>query len=393
MRLFRGSLRFAHESKNFTKETCVMKQPLKASLFLLIVALAVAEIASAGPEMDWQRVLAAAKKEGKVVVSIPSSAELRKLMGKAFGRRFAGVELELVPGRGSRNVRRIVDEFKAGVRYFDVHVGGSQSMLTGLVLVKGQILDPVESYMVLPEVKDPANWWGGHIYADKAKKFAYSFQAYVSKNMWYNSDLVSPDEIRSHADFLNSKWKGKIAFHDPRTPGAGNSTWAYMWKVEGEDYLKKLVSQELFVSRNSRQIAESLAKGKISISIGVTYNSFLPFIKAGLPVRPLPDLKEGTYASSGHGNLAILRNPPHSNATRVFVNWFLGKEGQEIFGKAMGQPTRRLDVSTEWIHEFGYKPAKDFLTVEEYYRFENQSEEKIKKIRIPAKMFARKILK
>lgn len=52
MRLFRGSLRFAHESKNFTKETCVMKQPLKASLFLLIVALAVAEIASAGPEMD-----------------------------------------------------------------------------------------------------------------------------------------------------------------------------------------------------------------------------------------------------------------------------------------------------------------------------------------------------
>jgi len=384
---------FAEKRKNSTKETCVVKRPLKASLFLFIAGLTAAEIAGADPQMDWQKVLAAAKKEGKVVVSIPSSAELRKRISKTFGRRFAGVDLELVPGRGSRNVRRIVDEFEAGVRYFDVHVGGSQSMLTGLVLVKGQILDPVEPYMVIQKVKDPANWWGGHIYADRAKKFAYSFQAYVSKNVWYNSELVSPDQIRSHADLLNSKWKGKIAFHDPRTPGAGNSTWAYMWQVEGEDYLKKLMRQDLLITRNSRQIAESLAKGKIAISIGVTYNSFLPFIKAGLPVRPLPDLKEGAYASSGHGNLAILRNPPHSNAAKVFVNWFLGKEGQEVFGKAMGQPTRRLDVNTSWIHEFGYKPAKDFLTVEEYYRFENQSEEKIKHVRIPAKKFAREILK
>ena len=67
-----------------------MKQPPKTSLFLLIVALAMAEIASAGPEMDWQKVLAAAKKEGKIVVSIPSSAALRKRMSKAFGSRFTG---------------------------------------------------------------------------------------------------------------------------------------------------------------------------------------------------------------------------------------------------------------------------------------------------------------
>ncbi|MFQ5902204.1 MAG: ABC transporter substrate-binding protein [Candidatus Binatia bacterium] len=370
-----------------------MKRTLILSLLGCVGVLIMVGADSASPQTEWQKVLAAAKEEGKVVVSIPSNAELRKRMEEAFKRRFPGIDLELVAGRGSKNVRRIADEFKAGVRYFDVHIGGSQSMLTGLVLVKQEILDSVEPHLVLTEVKDPKGWWGGHIYADKKRRFAYSFQAYLSKNMWYNPNLAKPQEIRSYDDLLKPRWKGRIAFHDPRIPGAGNSTWSYMWQVKGEEYLRKLVQQELLITRNSRQIAEFLAKGKVALTIGVTFNSFAPFIRAGLPIKPLPTLREGTYASSGHGNLAVLKDPPHPNAAKVYVNWFLGKEGQEIFSKAMGQPTRRLDVDTTWIHPLGYKPAKDFLTVEQYYRYENQSEEKILKVRIPARDFARKLLR
>jgi ABC-type Fe3+ transport system substrate-binding protein len=104
-------------------------------------------------------------------------------------------------------------------------------------------------------------------------------------------------------------------------------------------------------------------------------------------------LKEGSYATSGAGNLGIVKEPPHPNATRVFVNWLLGKEGQEIYTKAMGQATRRLDVDTKWLREFGVTPGKDFMTLEEFSTNENQSEEKIEKIRKPAAEAARNLLK
>lgn len=366
----------------------------KEAVFLGFILFLVLGVGAAGVSRadDWEQAVKAAGRETKVVVSIPSSAALRKGLEPTFEKRFSGIDLEPVPGRGSKNIKRIADEHKAGVRYFDAHIGGSQSMLTGLVFGKSGIVKPVAEYFILDQVKDPRNWWGGHMYADRAGKFAYSFQAYVSKNMWHNPNLVDPKEVPSYDSLLDPKWKGKIAFRDPRIPGAGNSVWAYLWQIKGEDYLEKLLEQDLLIVRNNRQIAEALAKGKVAVSMGVTYNTFLPFIEAGLPVKPLPDMKEGTYGSSGHGNLAVLAEGPHPNAAKIFVNWFLGPEGQEIFTRAMGQPTRRLDVDTAWTHAYGYKPAKDFLTVEEYERVENQSEDRIRNVRTPATHFARKVI-
>jgi ABC-type Fe3+ transport system substrate-binding protein len=153
---------------------------------------------------------------------------------------------------------------------------------------------------------------------------------------------VDPKELRSFDDLLDPKWKGKIGFYDPRRPGAGSATWSFMWDIKGVKYLKRLLEQDIQVTRNRRVLAESLAKGKLSIIIGLTYYSFRQFVTAGLPIKPLPTFKEGTYISGGSGNLAIIKNPPHPNAAKVFVNWLLGKEGQEVFTNAMGQPTRRL---------------------------------------------------
>jgi hypothetical protein len=38
------------------------------------------------------------------------------------------------------------------------------------------------------------------------------------------------------------------------------------------------------------------------------------------------------------------------------------------------------------------RAAKDFSTVEDFYKYENQSEDKVLKVREPAREFARKIL-
>jgi ABC-type Fe3+ transport system substrate-binding protein len=336
---------------------------------------------------EWEEIVAAAKREGKVVAAISPSGELRKTLEEAFEKRFQ-IDAEFVLSEGGTAVRRAVDEHKAGIRYFDLHVGGTSSMMG---LLTANVLDSVEPYFVLSEVKEERRWWGGHIWADRAKKFIYAFNGYSGDVVWYNTRFLDPKGITSYDDLLGAKWKGKLGFDDPRRPGSGDAAWSFLFMVKGEEFLKKL-AENLVIIPDRRQVAESVAKGKHLVGIGPVYFSYLPFIKAGLPLKPL-ELKEGAYATSGAGNLGILKEPPHPNATKVFVNWLLGKEGQELYTKAMGQPTRRFDVETKWLRDIGVIPGKDFLTLEEFFKSENQSEERLEQIRRPAAAAAHRILK
>jgi ABC-type Fe3+ transport system substrate-binding protein len=343
-----------------------------------------------GSPAEWDKIVDAAKKEGKITISIPASAEMRKQIEEGFKKRF-GIGVEVFTSRGSTGVRRMADEFKAGVRYFDLHIGGSSSIVSGM-LDEG-ILDPIEPWLIQPEVKDPKQWWGGHMWVDSAKRYIYMFQAYLTESIWHNTDLVKAAEVRSFDDLLHPKWKGKIGYLDPRTPGAGDSNWSFMWDAKGEEYLRKLVQQDLLLGRDQRVLAENLAKGRVAIMVGLTYYTYLPFLKGGLPIKALPAMKEGTYGTGGSGNLAIIKNPAHPNATKVFVNWLLSREGQEIVSRALGQATRRLDVDTKFLKEAGVIPAKDHVSVTDFWRIENQSEEKLDKVREPAQKFAQSLLR
>ena len=220
---------------------------------------------------EWERTIEAAQKESKLVAAIPASAELRKVIGEIFPKRFPGIELDLTNARGPSNASKIAAEHAAGVRYYDLLISGTA---TPFSLLNAGILEPVEPLFVLPDVKDPKRWFGGHIWLDNAKRFIYAFQVYQSENIWHNPTLMKVDDIRSYDDLLNPKWKGKIGILDPRSPGAGTATWAFFLKIKGEEYLKKLAAQEMFLSRDQRQLADSLAKGKIALTIGLTYYTF-----------------------------------------------------------------------------------------------------------------------
>jgi len=341
---------------------------------------------------DWERTLQEAKKEGKIVVGIPARPELRKELDLVFKPKF-GIDMELLPARGPQNASRIASEQKAGVKYFDVFIGGSGTYES---LVEDGMAEPLPPNLILPEVKEEKNWWGGHIWEDnvKTKRFLYSFIADAGTGgFWYNTSMVKPEEIRALDDFLNPKWKGKLGFLDPRTPGSGQSIWSFLWDVKGEGYLRKLVAQDLFVSRDQRQLADALAKGKLAIALGVSFYTLEGFITADLPIKELPKLKEGRPSSNGSGVIGIVKAPPHPNAAKVFVNWLLSKEGQELYVKVMHQSTRRLDVDTKWLQEHGVEAAKDVLTIEQYHKVRNHLEDKYTKVRLPSAQFAEQILK
>jgi ABC-type Fe3+ transport system substrate-binding protein len=374
-----------------------MRSSIKATrrlvwLVLCILLSAGAAQAQTDWKKDWERVLQEAKKEGKIVAGIPARAELRKELEAVFKPKF-GIDMELSPARGPQNASRIASEAKAGVKYFDVFIGGSGTFES---LAEDGIVEPLMPNLILPEVSEAKNWWGGHIWEDnlKTNRFLYSFIADAGTGgYWHNTDVVKPGEIRSLDDLLHPKWKGKIGFLDPRTPGSGQSVWSFFWDIKGEAWLRKLVQQDLFISRDQRQLGDALAKGKLAVALGVSFYTLEGFITANLPIKELPPLKEGAPSSNGSGVIGIVKAPPHPNAAKVFVNWLLSKEGQELYVKVMHQATRRLDVDTKWLQQHGVQAAKDVLSIEQYHKVRNHLEDKYTKVRLPSAKFAEQILK
>jgi iron(III) transport system substrate-binding protein len=341
---------------------------------------------------EWERSRQEAKKEGLVVVGIPARPELRKELETVFKPKF-GIDMDLSTARGPQNASKIAAEFAAGVKNFDVFIGGSGTYES---LVDSGMTEPVDTLMILPEVKDAKNWWGGHIWEDNISthRFLYSFIADAGTGgFWYNTKIAKPDELRTVDDLLKPQWKGKVGFLDPRTPGSGQSIWSFLWDIKGEDYLRNLVAQDLFISRDQRQLGDALAKGKLAIALGVSFYTLQGFLTANLPIKELPKMKEGLPSSNGSGVIGVVKNPPHPNAAGVFVNWLLSKEGQELYVKVMHQSTRRVDVDTKWLNSFGVTAAKDVLTVQQYHKLRNHLEDKYKGVRIPSAKFAEEILR
>ena len=378
--------RFRHTGEKLDSLIIVLSGAIL--FFIAHASLPSAAFSQSAWKIEWEKVQAAAKVEGKAVVNIPPSAELRQALENAFKQRF-GIELELVPGLASKMASRIADEHKAGVRYFDVSIAHVDNLIDRLIPMGA--VEPLESNWILPEVRDPKNWWGGHFWSDKGQQYAYEPSAYLQKSIWYNANLVKPEDVLSYDDLLNPRWQEKIGLFDPRGGGAGLGIWTFLWTLKGETYLKKLVQQKPLIG-DRRPLADSLANGKIAIAIGPTYYSFEPFIKAGLPLKPFPIFKEGTYVAIGNGGPVIVKNRPHPNATKIFVNWLLSKEGQEIYGKATGHATRRLDVDTTWMTEIGQVAAKDAITIEQFHKWESQSEDKLFTGRRQAAEFARETI-
>jgi iron(III) transport system substrate-binding protein len=361
------------------------------SVLIALALLCVKSAFSADASDEWKKVLEAAKKDGKVVVGGPPTAVLRQKFKETFEKKFA-IEMELVSAPGPQNASRAQSEFKAGVKYFDVLHAGSGTLEP---LMRENMLAPFMDFVILPEVKDPRQWWGGHMWEDniKTNRFIYSFSADFSTPPFYNTDLVKPGEISSYDDFLQPKWKGKIGFFEPRIPSAGQGLWGFLMKIKGKEFLQRLANQDLFISRDGKQLADALAKGTLAVNLGQSQRFIEPYIKAGIPIKSISNLKEGLSGSNGFGTVAVMKNAPNQNAAKIYVNWLLSKEGQDLYSHALTQGTRRFDVDTKWLAKFDSAAAKDVMSPEEFEKVRFYGEDIIKNWREPGGEYARQILK
>jgi ABC-type Fe3+ transport system substrate-binding protein len=137
---------------------------------------------------------------------------------------------------------------------------------------------------------------------------------------------------------VKPKWKGKIAAMDPKLPGfpSGLLQFSYYHPDLGAKFLRQLFGDmEITVSREARQLVDWLAVGKFAIALAPSASEVQAAIKQRLPVGRFEPraFKEGIYMRATQGSLSILTRQPHPNATKVFVNWLLSREGQTAYQK------------------------------------------------------------
>lgn len=287
-------------------------------------------------QSQWEKTVQAAKKEGQVTVYVHSTYA-PALESGAFQKAFPKIKLVSVSGVELQLERRFMAERRAGKNIADVFMVG---VLRSYDFYQGKMLEPIKAALILPEILDESKWWQKtHHYADPEKKYLFRYVGSAQLGqIHYNTRLVNPNEFNSFWDFLSPKWKGKIAARDIRTPGTGGSAIRlFYYNPEiGPEFVKKLFSDmDITIFQDRRQGLDWLATGKFAICFwceGVERGK-----QQGLPIESFGLMKEGAALSAGQGFLTMVNQAPHPNAAKMFVNWFLSREGQLNFQRALAQ--------------------------------------------------------
>ena len=346
--------------------------------FLLLLALhSTGEGASSNKQ--WEELVAAANKEGKVVIYGRGAAEYVKVYRDHFHKAFPGIKVNYVGGR-STLAHRLTAERRAGKYFPDLFVMSGGRLVRGL-RAQGAF-QSLRSALVLPEVKDTRNWFEGkHWFADKDEKYLLMFAMATTTNIAVNTDMVDPKKLTSYHDLLDPKWRGKIVSRDIRGsgPGSGNVKYMYVNKQLGPSFLKKLYGEmDITFSRDMRQMIDWLARGRYAILLFPTLRDVDRAREQGLPLEVVnpKQMKEGYAATSG-GRQALMMNPaPHPNAAKVFINWLLSREGQSAVEKVIGYPSLRTDTPTKKdLRQFTVpKEGADYMVVslEKYWYLDKE---------------------
>ncbi len=333
---------------------------LIAALFGLSLS-ALGAPAPAASDADWAKTVAAAKKEGKLVIIGPPGPNVRDAFTIGFQKKYPEIQVEFNGMRGAEVAPKLLAELKAGLYLTDIAVAGATTVLLGLVPANAVV--PLQPYLATPENRDTSKWKNGKLlFSDAAGKYNLIFGSRVQVAFVYNGELTPPEtmkaKIKVWKDLLNPEWKGKIAVLDPRQAGAALDMATYWYTNEnlglGKDFMRKLfTTQDVFISRQEGQILDAVARGRYPIAIGPSSVLAFQLISKGLPLALFGSgaLQGGGFVVASDGTLTVVRNAPHQNAIKVYLDYLLSHEGQTAWSKASGLTSLRTDVTRDHIPE------------------------------------------
>ncbi len=368
----------------------VKKSFLLIALFLIFVVVSPRQATSApkqaappaaatvpvqpGWKAEWNKTVAAAKQEGKVVIFATVVKNTQNDLINAFVKEF-GIQPEFRIMSGAEFATQVSTKRRAGIFTTDLFMGGMTTPYTQFKPTG--ILNPLKDLLILPEVTDAGKWYNNRIpFLDKDNTIL-AFGAVTQSYITINTDMVKASEITGYRDLIDPKWKGQIVINDPTIAGRGLDWFQVMDKIMGPDYVAKLLAQEPVVTRDRRIQAEWVARGKYPLGIALDTSAVQAFIKNKAPIRFIWP-KEGVMISAEKGGLAVFKPAPHPNAARVFANWLLTKEAQTIWSRDEGLQSGRTDVPVDFLPSDQVRdPNKkyDSMDHEDWYISKNKYKE------------------
>jgi iron(III) transport system substrate-binding protein len=290
-------------------------------------------------EQEWSNLIAAAKQEGTVAIASGGapSRQYRPVVD-VFAKKY-GLKVEVSTGSATDTVNRVLAERKAGRYTMDVALISSRE--NNQRLVPSESLIPLTPLLIHPEVVNTSNWYGAkHWYGDKASRYVLIY--HVSKEdqyeSWYNTDKIKEAELatlKKQTDFFDPRWKGKIAGQGMGDPsGIRQMIDSYFEPDRGPEWVKTYLLEAGVTFSDDRRILETwVVGGRFPLqAVATGTEDLMTLSKKGLPIKQLFLPKQvGLIRAGGSGCcISAFANAPHPNAAKLFINWFLSKEGQTL---------------------------------------------------------------
>jgi iron(III) transport system substrate-binding protein len=325
--------------------------------------------AQASEDAAWTKPVAAANEEGEIVIIVPPSSTHRDFLAREWPKAFSKIKLSQTSVAPGQQFARLSLERGAGKYLWDLVFTGSDNAFQ---LRDAGMLDPIKPEFVLADVKNSETWGGwDEAFADTAATYVFTSRTFL-KMPFYNAKLLSPDKVKSDGTkiFLDPVLKKKVIWDDPAFGGSGRTFAPVMLRLLGEDGLRQFVSEQVVFVTQMSDLVDRMARGQYIMSLGPVLTGLLDrYRDAGVPldIRPLGNRPElGAYANTGASNIVVLKDRPHPNAARVFLNWYLSKSVEAALAKEMGEDTRRTDVPQQ------VEPAQQRRPGVKYYEAQNE---------------------
>ncbi|MBI4524991.1 MAG: extracellular solute-binding protein [Deltaproteobacteria bacterium] len=266
-----------------------------------------------------------ARKEGKVIVYGSLETGTVNILKKGFKEKH-GVDLEYWWGSSTKVTDRITTEFRAGKQLFDV------------TLNHRPLLKIMKKEGIIGNYESPALKFFPPEVIDKEVGPAYRN---VIIGIIYNEAYIKPDQApKSYDDLLDSKWKGKFVMADPSRHTTTTQWLASLHKIMGKEkapkYIRGLAAQRPVLAESITPASQKILTGEVPIGFAFTKYVVI-YGKEGAKldyVKVDKMLGDGQY-------FGISSKPPHPNAARLFIDYFLSEEGMRILADVGETVTRK----------------------------------------------------
>lgn len=264
---------------------------------------------------DSKLVDAAKKEGGRVVVYGSLENDTMDLIAAALKKK-TGLEVDYWRDAANKVTDRVANESRAGKPLFDVVLTTKSTMQ---IIQKDGFLAKYDSpsARAFPnEVIDP----------NLGPTYRNTIIGIV-----YNTGAIKPaDAPKSLEDLVKPQYKGKVVVPDASQHTTTAQWMASLHKVMGskekaDKFIRDLAATKPLLVSSLTPAGERITTGETPIGIAFLKNVVF-YGKKGVP---LDYVRLGKFMGDGQ-SITLGAKPPHSNAGKAFIDFFLGEEGLRL---------------------------------------------------------------